>query len=586
MDTLRYFWKKATAYPFILSAFFLAVLWSVIGQEFLSILILRQVFDLMVEHAAAPAKIYDDLIFWLMVLAVANLLFTLIGWRAAEFLNDYFQPKVMRDIEEEVFYKLHHHSYHFFTNHFTGGLVSKANRFVSSFEKIADIVQWSLWRIIIMLGSSLVIILYFAPIIALSLLLWTLIYVSVSYGFSRWALPYWRKNAVLDSRVTAEIADSLTNVLNIKIFAGKKIEFNRFGGTISDRRKARTRSWNTGSWMRAWQGVMMISFELLLLYLLIQGWSRGDLSLGTIFAIQHFIWRTFASLWELGQLFQDYSNALADAEEMVAILQQDPSVKDPLKPQTVRIKQGEIEFKGVGFRYENASNTPWVFQNFQLKIPAGQKIGLVGESGAGKSTFVNLLIRFMDVQDGEILIDQQNIRSITQDDLRRQITYVPQEPILFHRSLRENIAYGRPNASEAEIIAAAQAAHAHEFIQSFPQQYQTLVGERGVKLSGGQKQRVAIARAMLKAAPILILDEATSSLDSKAEQHIQAALAALIQQRTTLVIAHRLSTLRQMDRIVVFVAGKIAEEGTHEELIQKNGKYAELWKHQSGGFIA
>ena len=271
---------------------------------------------------------------------------------------------------------------------------------------------------------------------------------------------------------------------------------------------------------------------------------------------------------------------------MVAILQQDPSVKDPLKPQTVRIKQGEIEFKGVGFRYENASNTPWVFQNFQLKIPAGQKIGLVGESGAGKSTFVNLLIRFMDVQDGEILIDQQNIRSITQDDLRRQITYVPQEPILFHRSLRENIAYGRPEASEAEIIAAAQAAHAHEFIQSFPQQYQTLVGERGVKLSGGQKQRVAIARAMLKAAPILILDEATSSLDSKAEQHIQAALAALIQQRTTLVIAHRLSTLRQMDRIVVFVAGKIAEEGTHEELIQKNGKYAELWKHQSGGFIA
>jgi ATP-binding cassette subfamily B protein len=359
----------------------------------------------------------------------------------------------------------------------------------------------------------------------------------------------------------------------------------RFNQTINTRQKSRTKAWMTGTFMGVWQGVMMIGFEIYLIYQMVIAWSDGLITLGTIFAIQTFIWLVFSNLWELGRLFQDYSNALADAEEMTQILNQVPSLEDPKNPETPRIKAGAIEFKKVGFRYETEKNTPHIFKNFNLKIKAGEKVGLVGESGAGKSTFVNLLIRFMDTTEGEILIDGQNIKHITQDQLRQNLAYVPQEPILFHRSLKENIAYGKPEASQADIVAAAQAAYAHDFVLRFPEQYETLVGERGVKLSGGQKQRIAIARAMLKQAPVLILDEATSSLDSKAEVYIQQALEKLMNGKTTLVIAHRLSTLREMDRIIVFDQGKIVEDGAHKDLIKQKGKYSELWKHQSGGFI-
>jgi ATP-binding cassette subfamily B protein len=249
-------------------------------------------------------------------------------------------------------------------------------------------------------------------------------------------------------------------------------------------------------------------------------------------------------------------------------------------------KDNKEDNPGTQIAVQNKTVKPTgLFNKFSLSVKSGEKIGLVGHSGSGKTTITKLLLRFMDVQSGEILIDGQDISKIKQDDLRRNISYVPQDPILFHRSLRENIAYGKSDASQEEIVAASKAANAHDFITSLPEGYDTLVGERGIKLSGGERQRVAIARAMLKDAPILILDEATSALDSISERHIQEAFERLMKGRTTLAIAHRLSTIQKMDRIVVFSNGKISEQGTHSELTKNSGVYAELWQEQSSGFI-
>lgn len=268
---------------------------------------------------------------------------------------------------------------------------------------------------------------------------------------------------------------------------------------------------------------------------------------------------------------------------MTDILQLEPEVKDPPRPLKVHIQRGSVEYKNVAFNYENKKTA--LFENLNLRIKPGEKIGLVGQSGGGKTSITKLLLRFMDIQKGQILIDNQDITTIRQTDLRKHITYVAQEPMLFHRSLKENIAYGNLQASQQEIEAVAKMAHAQEFIKDLPDGYNTLVGERGVKLSGGQRQRVAIARAMLKNAPILILDEATSALDSESEVLIQDALWKLMDNKTALVIAHRLSTIQKMDRIIVLDKGQIVEQGTHKELIRQNGVYSNLWNHQSGGFI-
>ena len=276
------------------------------------------------------------------------------------------------------------------------------------------------------------------------------------------------------------------------------------------------------------------------------------------------------------------SKSFSNASEMVEIIDSPIDISDPKDPEVLKMKEGQIIFDHVVFAYKQGSG---ILNDFNLNIEAGERIGVVGTSGAGKSTITKLILRFSDVNLGSIKIDGQDIRNVTQDDLRSMIAYVPQDPILFHRTLKENIAYGKPDASDEDIIEASKRAHAHEFIQGLPQGYDTLVGERGIKLSGGERQRVAIARAMLKNAPILILDEATSSLDSVSETHIKYALDALMQGRTTIVIAHRLSTIEKMDRIIVMEKGEIVEQGSHGELIKRKGIYHNFWSHQYGGFI-
>jgi len=314
------------------------------------------------------------------------------------------------------------------------------------------------------------------------------------------------------------------------------------------------------------------------MYYAVKLWIAGEVSSGVIMLVQMYVFTAFELVWNIGRNMRRIMEAVANAQEMIEIFETPVEVQDVQYPQKCQIARGAMDIKNITFGYTKDAN---VFENFSLSIAPGEKVGLVGHSGSGKSTITKLLLRFADVERGEILIDGQNIAHIKQDDLRRNISYVPQEPMLFHRSLAENIAYAKPNATQEEIVQAAKKAHAHEFIVQLKDGYDTLVGERGVKLSGGERQRVAIARAMLKDAPILILDEATSALDSVSERHIQKAFETLMQDKTTIVIAHRLSTIQKMDRIIVFDKGHIVEEGAHDNLLSKRGTYFTFWQEQT-----
>lgn len=396
-------------------------------------------------------------------------------------------------------------------------------------------------------------------------------------------MPYDLREASMDSRSIAQYADTVSNTLTIKLFGSKEREFQSFQKTTSLWEDIRRKAWLMRNYSIAIQGVLFIILEVGIMFFTVYLWSKGQVSVGTIMLIQIYIFGTFDAVWGFGRALMDIEKSLSDAKEMVDIFEKKPSVQDPKRPEKCRITKGDIELKNVSFFYEKGNRK--IFENFSLHIYPGEKVGLVGHSGAGKTTITKMLLRFLDVTSGSVLIDGQNIRRIRQDDLRRSISYVPQEPLLFHRTIRENISYGKSDATDEEVIAVAKKAHAHEFIEKLAQGYDTLVGERGVKLSGGERQRVAIARAMLKNAPILVLDEATSSLDSLSEKHIQLALDELMKGRTTIVIAHRLSTIQKMDRILVVENGRVSEEGSHKDLVDQGGVYATFWKQQAGGFI-
>jgi len=319
------------------------------------------------------------------------------------------------------------------------------------------------------------------------------------------------------------------------------------------------------------------------LILTVLGIELGTLTIATAFLVLTYTMTVIRHLWNFNGVLRNYNRLMGDAHDMVEILNQEQEVMDT-STALLEPSKGKIEFRDVSFTHDDGEGVQ-VFNSLNLTMEAGEKVGVVGHSGSGKTTFTRLLLRFSDIDSGEIYIDGQNIAKVSQASLRKAISYVPQEPLLFHRSLEENIAYGKADATHSEVIAAAKNAHATEFIKTLPDSFATIVGERGVKLSGGQRQRVAIARAILKDAPILVLDEATSALDSESEKLIQDSLGELMKDRTSIVIAHRLSTIAKLDRIIVLEDGKIVEDGSHAELLKQNGIYSRLWNHQSGGFI-
>jgi ATP-binding cassette subfamily B protein len=398
-------------------------------------------------------------------------------------------------------------------------------------------------------------------------------------------MKYDRALADAESSRTAKLADNITNVSTVRSFAGEETENRMF---YAETEKNKRVHWDLLRFVAVndtishfgTMSINIIAFLGGLIALTAFGAPLGVLFLGISYTIT-----LSRRLWEFNRVIRNINRALGDSATMTETLDLQPEIQDVQNPIDAHVHRGEIKFNDVTFSYPESVVGKPLFNKLNLRIKPGEKIGLVGHSGGGKTTITQLLLRSMDIQGGSITLDGHDISQMRQRDVRRSIASVPQESILFHRTLAENIAYGKPGASQQEIEAVAKMAHAHEFIQTLPDGYKTLVGERGVKLSGGQRQRVAIARAMLKNAPILVLDEATSALDSESEALIQDALWKLMEGRTAIVIAHRLSTIQKMDRIIVLDKGQIVEEGTHKELLRQNGIYANLWGHQSGGFL-
>lgn len=504
-------------------------------------------------------------------------------WRIATFAVNRFQPKVMADLSNSSFEYLHGHSVNFFINRFVGSIVRRVSRMVRAYEHITDRLFFNLLPLAIRMIIIVTVLFLWRPLLGGILAVWIAIYLAASYYFALYKLRFDVKASAVDSQATGYLADTITNNANVKLFTSQKMELAGYKDLTSKQRRLHTFAWDLAAYMEAFQGGFMSILEFVVFFVAIQMWQAGKFSVGDFVLVQTYLIQLMTNLWEVSRTVQRVYQDLAEAEEMVDMLKLPHEVVDRPNAQPLTVSQGRITFDHVTFAY---NQTRSVIQDFSLDVQPGEKVGLVGPSGAGKTTIVGLLFRYFDVTAGQVLIDGQNISAVTQNSLRGQMAFVSQDPILFHRTIMENIRYGRPNASDDEVVAAAKAAHCDEFIQEFPDQYNTYVGERGVKLSGGERQRVAIARAILKNAPILVLDEATSSLDSHVESLIQDALAKLMQGKTAVVIAHRLSTVNKMDRIVVVEKGRIAETGTHAKLLTKDGGlYKKLWELQAGGFI-
>ncbi len=567
-------------YPWLLVITLVSTVLVQVG-ELATPLYLKNFFNIIASNTPSAAT-YSQLISIIIIIGAISAA-VLIMRRIFGFAIIYFELKIMRDLLEEGFSGLIRHSYNFFTSRFAGSLTHKVNKFSRAYETMADSVILQFVPTGIFVAGAVAILYLRNPALGIFLGVWSVIFVTFQYFVAHMRQPLRLERSERETETTGALADAIGNHTTIQLFSGLSYEDGLLSSYTKRWYDAAARSWIADEWIWAGLGFLMSGIEVGLLWVATILWQRGELTIGDFVLIQAYLLTTFERLVSINRELRRFYDAFADASEMVGLLEERQDVVDAPDAEPLHVRAGDIRLKDVTFAFNPAHP---VLEHLNLDIAAGERIALVGPSGAGKSTITKLLLRLYDVTGGSIEIDGQNIASVTQESLRDVIAFVPQERILFHRSLKDNILYGRRGATEAEVIEAAKQAHCHEFIASLPLGFDTFVGERGIKLSGGERQRIAIARAILRNAPILILDEATSSLDSESESLIQDALKTLMKGKTVVVIAHRLSTIMNMDRILVIEKGAVVAQGDHQQLLKGGGLYQKLWNIQVGGFFS
>lgn len=581
--TMHYYWREIVKYKwYALGTFLLTPV-----VVFIRAVLAPMIFADLIEKASQGLPMNELLNTALVEVIIFFVLYTLNKLVFEELRLVWcwkLELLAMRDLANNCFNVVSEQSMQFHSDRFSGSLVSQTNKFIWAFERLFDVIIWEIWPTSVYILLVVIVLLPQVPWFAVGLIVFTVIYGLISMLSFRKISHINDEEAAAEAKQTGQLADSITNIISVKSYAGEQHERRRYA-------KFAQKTYDTSmKLMRATVtrdimfNCVQIGITALILVFLLVGREWLGISVAVLVLVVNYAQSIQGELWSINSILKNVNRVFGDAHEMTIILDTKDDVVDAPNAEPLKMVGATVDFRDVDFKHSDAKQA--IFNDFNLQIRDGERVGLVGVSGSGKTTLTKLLLRFADVDSGKIEISGQDIREITQQSLRENIAYVPQETSLFHRTVAENIAYSRPEATREEIERAAKLANAHDFIMELPEGYETLVGERGIKLSGGQRQRIAIARAILKDAPILVLDEATSALDSESEALIQDALNKLMAGRTSIVIAHRLSTIASMDRIIVLENGKIVEQGKHHELLQDpEGVYHHLWSRQSGAFM-
>lgn len=581
--TIHYYWQEIVRYRWYALGTFLLTPVVVFIRAVLAPMIFADLIDkasqgLPMEELLSTALV--EVIFFFVLYTVNKLVFEelrLVWCWKLELLT-------MRDLANKCFNVVSEQSMQFHSDRFSGSLVSQTNKFIWAFERLFDVIIWEIWPTLVYIILVVIVLLPQVPWFALGLIVFTAIYVMISLLSFRKISHINDEEAAAEAKQTGQLADSISNIISVKSYAGERHERKRYAKFAQKTYDTSMHLMRTTVTRDIMFNCVQIGITALILAFLLMGREWLGISVATLVLVVNYAQSIQGELWSVNSILKNINRVFGDAHEMTLILDTKDDVVDAPEAKPLELSKATVSFKDITFKHADAKQA--IFNNFDLEIRDGERVGLVGVSGSGKTTLTKLLLRFADVNDGAVMVSDQNIRDITQQSLRENVAYVPQETTLFHRSIAENIAYSKPGATMEEIQRAAKLANAHKFIVNLPEGYETLVGERGIKLSGGQRQRVAIARAILKDAPILVLDEATSALDSESEALIQDALNKLMAGRTSIVIAHRLSTIASLDKIIVLENGKIVEQGNHHELLKNpKGVYHHLWSRQSGAFM-